>query len=129
MYNTKHLCTYKSSDVFLENDNITDHDKNFIRDALYRNDLLHILNIDEYNEEILDITITELHKKLQMNNDLRKIMSKLASSYMSVDETFGLLILFSFDFLDLTHICISEFIETGTITKENIIKLNNIVFS
>ena len=129
MYNTKHLCTYKSSDVFLESDNITDQDKDFIRNALYRNDLLHILNIDEYNEEILDITITKLHEKLQTNDDFRTLMIKIAASYMSVDETFGLLILFSFDFLDLTHICISEFIETGNITKENIIKLNNIVFS
>ena len=43
---------------------------------------------------------------------------------MTNDEELGMMLLFSYDYMYLTHICISEFIETGTITDENISKLD-----
>jgi hypothetical protein len=43
--------------------------------------------------------------------------------YMRSDEELGMMLLFSYDYMYLTHICISEFIETGNIDDENIGKL------
>jgi amino acid permease len=43
--------------------------------------------------------------------------------YMRSDEELGMMLLFSYDYMYLTHICISEFIETGKISDENIKKL------
>ena len=48
MYNTKYICTYNSDDIFLETDLLTDEEKEFIRDELYREDLLNIFIMNEY---------------------------------------------------------------------------------
>jgi hypothetical protein len=50
-------------------------------------------------------------------------MLKLASNIMSLDEEIGLLFLFSYDYMYLSHICICEFLETGQISQDNISKL------
>ena len=47
MYNTKLVCTYNTSDVFLDSDNITEDEKKFICDTIYRQELLNILGIEE----------------------------------------------------------------------------------
>ena len=44
--------------------------------------------------------------------------------YMTSDEELGMMLLYSYDYMYLTHICISEFIETGKISDENIGKLD-----
>ena len=36
MYNTEMVCTYHSPDVFLEKDNISEKDKQFVRNCLYK---------------------------------------------------------------------------------------------
>jgi hypothetical protein len=51
MYNTKVVCTYNTPEVFLETDDITDDEKAFVRDIIYRQELLDILNIDYENED------------------------------------------------------------------------------
>ena len=52
MYNTKIKCIYHTKEVFKETDTISDSEKEFIRDAIYRQELLDILGISEFNEEI-----------------------------------------------------------------------------
>jgi hypothetical protein len=55
-------------------------------------------------------------------------MNKLAGQFMKADEVFGLMLLFSYDYMYLTHICISELFETGKIDKKNMLNLNSIIF-
>ena len=128
MYNTKCVCTYNTSDIFFEYDNITDEEKEFIRDAIYRQELLNILGMEDYNEKEMDRAINELYERIKENKELKECMLKLASNFMSIDETFGLMILFAYDYMQLTHICISEFLETGKILETNMFKLKSIVF-
>lgn len=47
---------------------------------------------------------------------------------MSTDEELGLMILFAYDYMYLSHICISEYLETGEITEKNIRNLRAIIF-
>ena len=47
---------------------------------------------------------------------------------MSVDEELGLMMLFAYDYMYLSHICISEFLETGKVTDDNIVRLKSLIF-
>jgi translation elongation factor EF-Ts len=135
MYNTKVVCTYNTPEVFLETDNITDDEKTFIRNIIYRQELLNVLDIDnendyEDNEEKISEAIKDLYNKVKDYTCLRKCMVKVTEKhlnvgkYMTSDEELGMMLLFSYDYMYLTHICISEFIETGNIDDENIGKLD-----
>ena len=129
MYNTKHVCIYNSPDVFLESDEVTENEKQFIRDVLYRNDLLSIFELDDYDASIFNNKINELYNTLTNDYAFRQLMNKMTTEYVFADETLGLITLFSFDFLEFTHKCISELIETGKISKKSISNLQNKVFS
>lgn len=128
MYNTKVVCTYNTSEVFLESDNITDDEKGFIRDAIYRQELLNILGMNDLNDKELDSSLHDVFTKIKEQPFLKECMLKLAGHFMSVDEEFGLMIMFSFDYLDSAHTCISEFLETGKISFKNEFKLRSLVF-
>lgn len=134
MYNTKVVCTYNTPEVFLETDDITDDEKTFIRNIIYRQEFLNVLNIDyendhDDNEEKINEAIKELYNRVKDSTCLRKCMVKVVQKhmnlgkYMTSDEELGMMLLFSYDYMYLTHICISEFIETGDINEENIRKL------
>ena len=128
MYNTKIATTYNTSEVFLESDEISEDEKGFIRDTLYRQELLNILGMEQYNDKEMESAITELYQILKNCDELKKCMLKLSSYFMSEDEEFGLMILFSYDYMYLTHICISEYLETNHISEKNIINLKSIIF-
>lgn len=134
MYNTKVECTYNTPEVFLETDNITDDEKTFIRNIIYRQELLNVLDVDyenndEDNEEKISEAIKDLYNRVKDSTCLTKFMVKVVEKhlnvgkYMTGGEELGMMLLYSYDYMYLTHICISEFIETGTISDENIGKL------
>ena len=125
MYNTEYNCTYHS---FLETYEGTDEEKEFMTDILYKTDLLSIFNIEEFKEEDINSAIEEIYEKIKDNVDLKICMLKLANDYMMYDEIFGLMILFSFDYLFYTHICVSELLKTTTISPNNLKMLKENVF-
>jgi len=129
MYNTKYICHYHSSDIFFETetDLITEDEKDFIKNALYRNDMLYIFDIDDFEEEEINSCIKELHDKIQYCNELMELMTFLASKYGSIDKEFGLMLLFTYDYLYLSHPCICDFLENGFISKENLHLLNTAI--
>ena len=125
MYNTKVICSYNTSDVFLETDMITDKDKEFIRDVLYRQELMDIFGLEsEFTELEMENAINELYQNIQNCISLKEPMIKLSRKYMKEDPIFGLMLLFSYDYMYLTHLCISEYLEKGDITKEKMDNLN-----
>ena len=135
MYNTKVECTYNTPEVFLETDDITDDEKMFIRDTIYRQEFLNIFDIDfenddEDNEEKINNALKELYNRIKDCTGFRKCMVKVVEKHMNIgkymtsDEELGLTLLFSYDYMYLTHICISEFIETGKISNDNIGRLD-----
>jgi len=128
MYNTKIVCTYNTPEVFLEEDNVSEEEKGFIRDAIYRQEFLDILGIEDFDDSEMESKIHELYKKVSDNTFLKECMNKLSGQFMSIDCEFGLMIMFSYDYMYLTHICISEFLETGAISEKNIANLRSIIF-
>jgi hypothetical protein len=122
------MCTYNTSEVFLESDEINNSEKDFIRDSLYRQELLNILGIDEFNEDQMNNAIHELYERIKSCIKLKECMTKLAGHFMSEDLELGLMILYAYDYMYLTHTCVSEYLESGEISETNIRKLKSIVF-
>ena len=84
--------------------------------------------MDENNEAQINTAMNEIYNKAKENDELKKCMNKLAGQFMKADEEFGLMLLFSYDYMYLTHICISELFETGKIDEKNMRNLKGIVF-
>jgi hypothetical protein len=127
MYNTKIICTYNSPEVFLECDIIDDEEKKFVRDVIYRQEVLDIFCLNEYDETEMSKCIHELYERIKECKDLKECMLKISGRFMIVDVEIGLMFLFSFDYMYISHICISEYLDTGNISKENLLKLRSIV--
>ena len=109
-------------------DRIRKRKRNFIIDTLYKEDLLNILGINEYNEEQINNAIHELYIRIKDHKTFTIFITKLAGHFMSTDEELGLMILFAYDYLYLSHICISELLETGNISDKNLWNLKSVVF-
>jgi len=128
MYNTKVVCTYNTDEVFLETDEITEEERYFVRDAIYRQEVLDILGMEDYNEKEMTRTVKGLYEKVQTSTELTECALQLARHFMSTDAEFGLMILFAYDYMYLTHICISEYLDTGKISEQNMQKLRDAIF-
>ena len=130
MYDTKFVCTYNNDDIFKGLEHIyimTVKDKEFYQDAYYRYELLSILGLEEYNEKEISEAVADLYEKIKESTELKECMSKLAAKFMSVDEEMGLMMLFAYDYMYLSHICISEFLETGKVSEVNIFRLKSLI--
>lgn len=128
MYNSKFQCRYHKDDVILDTDNVTKNEINFIRNYLYKEDLLNIFYI-EYNEyqEVFGKSISELYKKIKDCEFLKELMKKAASIIFSSDIKDGLCVLYSYDYMYMTHKCVSDYLDTGHISEENIILFKDFI--
>ena len=126
MYDTNYKCIYYKEDLFVESDNLNEENKNMIRDDLYKNDLLNIFMLDEYDDEKISLVLDDLHEKIISNEILKEYMIRFAFNYFMENNTkFSIIFLFSFDSLYLFHPCICDYLVTGSITEINLNKLNS----
>jgi hypothetical protein len=128
MYNTRYSCRYHLPDVFLDNDEVNEKQKNYIRDVLYKEDVLNIFQIDEYNEEVILALIHQIYEKVKEHTGMNECMLQLTRRFMSEDGELGLIILYAYDYLHLTHICVAEYLETNQISDVNMSKLKKELF-
>ena len=127
MYDTKFECRYHREDVFLETDEVTDDEKNFIRNLLYKEDILNIFIIDFNDDfEVFTNVINELYEKIKNFLPFKECMKKMATSIMSEDEQSGLVIMYSYDYMYITHKCVSEYLDTTSLSEENMKLLEKI---
>ena len=111
-YNTKYVCTYSEEDE---------------DDGPYRQDLLNIFGIQEFNEEIINNSLTVLFYTLKQNKRMLTCMKQLASRIISENAELGMVFLYSFSYMEKSHACVSEFLETGNISDKTIELLENII--
>jgi hypothetical protein len=128
MYNTEVICTYNTESIFLEIDELTEHDKEFIMDAVYRQELLNIFDIEDYDDMKIDIAMMNLYENIKGCKELEKSIKKIAGDLYSLDGIIGLMLLFSYDYMYLTHVCVSEFLKTGKVSETNIFNLEKKIF-
>ena len=128
MYNTKIICTYHTDNIFTENDNITDDEKGIIQDIIYRQEFLDIFGIDEYDDIIVMKTLEELYEKIKDSIFFVECLNILSQRIMNTNPIYGLMLMFSWDYMYCAHECISQFIETGEILQESENQLRKLVF-
>jgi hypothetical protein len=127
MYDTKFECRYHRDDVFLDTDQVNENEKDYIRNILYKEDLLNIFYIDYNHEsEIFDKALNELYSKICHCKELMDIMREKSGIVFSNDSKDGLAILYSYDYMYITHKCVSEYLDHGFISQDNIDLLNKI---
>ena len=127
MYDTKFECRYHKDDIFLETDQVNEYEKSFIRNFLYKEDILNIFFIEINDDfDVFANVISELYNRIQHSLPLTQCMKKMAAKIMSEDLQTGLCILYSYDYMYITHKCVSEYLETGTISDENMKLLSEI---
>jgi hypothetical protein len=125
-YNTKYECRYYKEDVILPDDNVTNDEIEYIRNILYQEDFLSIFFIDNEENDInvLSNVVYELYEKIKDNDILKMFMDKAASKIMTEELQLGLCLLYSYDYMYLTHKCVSEYLNTGFISLDSIDNLN-----
>ena len=80
------------------------------------------------DEKEMTRTIKELYDQVQPSREIIECALKLAGHFMSTDAEFGLMILFAYDYMCVTHNCISEYLDSGKISEHNIEKLKDAIF-
>lgn len=130
MYNTKYECRYYKDDVILPDDKVTSEEEDYIRNTLYQEDYLNIFSInygekiDLFEYELISNAISNLYERIQDSDVLKMFMEKAAANLMSEDLQLGLCLLYSYDFMNLTHECVSEYLDTGFISLHNIDRMD-----
>jgi hypothetical protein len=125
MYDTTVVCTYMDDDVILESDGVNDNEASFIRSCIYRQELLNIFCLEEFDESAINKQIFVLYEKVKNMDGFKDL---LTNEFSPDDGLLGFTILYSYDFLHLTHPLICELLETGTIKTTEKLKasiLNN----
>ena len=124
MYNTNYECRYYKNDIILEISKFTDDEKEYIRDIMYKEDLINIFYLKESDSfDCLNDILSNIYEKVKNNLDLKECMALSASRLLSKDEQFGLCILYSYDFMYLAHDCISDYLKSNLIAEDKIKKL------
>ena len=120
MYNTAFECRYHRYDVFIDTDNVTEKEKEFIRNILYKEDLLNVFVID-FNDDFETFVgcVTELYDRLKGSEPFKDCMRRMASTIMSDDEPSGLMLMYSYDHMHITHACVTDYLVNGTLTEES----------
>lgn len=132
MVRTFETCTYHLPEVFLETDQVSEEEKDFIRNCIYRQELLDFFNLEEFDESFLENKIRELYILLVLeekdkDEDNGKVFElfleilQMNFSFFSKEQCFSLL--FSFDFFWLTQLCLKDYFETGIISQPICTKL------
>jgi hypothetical protein len=122
MYNTQvSLTYYDDSILFLETDELLETEKDFIRNVVYRQEFLDIFDLDDFEE---NNTIKELYKKLENCKELIECMKMVSIKTIKEDNSeLGLSILFSYQYMHLTHLCVSDYLNTRHLNLINLNKL------
>ena len=127
-YNTSYICKYNNNILSKEEeDKLNENEKYFVTDSLYRNDVLNIFRLEEFDEEKINNCINKIYEKIKNYDELKPILKKLAGFFFSEDCELGMLLMFSYDYLEHAHPCMCEFLETGKISHDKINKLKDII--
>ena len=109
-------------DVFVETDDVNDSEKQFIRDCIYRQDLLNIFGLEIFDESVINKNIDKVYNKIKTNPDILKCMSTIGQQ-LDVENNTSFMILYSFDYMYLTHDCVCELLDIGEISSKTINQL------
>ena len=115
--------TYHTNEVFLETDEVTEDEKKFIRNCIYRQELLNLFDLEDFDEVLMNQRMSLLYKKIELDPDFQVILEKLQDTYFLPSKEDCFTLLFSFDYLYITHLCFCDLFESGKIEEEHKLSL------
>lgn len=146
-YDTSYVCTYHTNDIYsninviekinneldndgldndgLDNDELdinqlTDYDKEFISDAVYRQEFLNILNLEDYDDKLVMERMHMIYNLVKDYKPFKECIDAAVKTFIYADDIAGLMILFSYYNMHLTHLCLSEFINHGHMSETHL---------
>jgi hypothetical protein len=123
-YKCDFLCTYK----LLENQENEENEDSDCANLCYQTQLLQALNMKNYDDFIITKNIEALYFFLKDNNEVVSLLLALKEKYKASSMAFFIenelalfQLLFSYDYFDIFHKCLSKYIITKTQTTDLII--------
>jgi hypothetical protein len=130
MYNTLATCTYnKEDEIFLETDDITSFEKEFIQNVIYRQELMDIFELEEYDNTLFQERLHNVYERVKTYAPFHPCILSACATIQSTDEEMGWIVLFSYDYLSYTHACICEYFIDGQMSEETMHSLKNALSS
>ena len=124
MYNSNYTCFYNDDNkIFPPDHSLSLEDRYEIKDLIYKEDLLNVFGLQEFDEQQINNEISKLYEDVSEWEELYPILEKLASKLMSTDREIGFLILFSYGYFFITHQILSEYCNNHRIDKDKIKEL------
>jgi hypothetical protein len=138
MYNTKMICTYFYYDTELKkkipsgwmNLNLEVEQQNAdICDLIYQTDYLQIFGLVEFDYNVINAEMKKIYENdgVKSNTTFQECMKKVANMFLSEDLELGFMVLFSYDYLFATHLCICDIMEYGSIQEKHLELLSNLL--
>jgi len=140
VYNTKMICTYYYYDpelkkkipkeLIVSNLDFVEEQDDDICDLIYQTDYLQIFGVVEFDYKTINTEMKRIYETdgVKTNARLQECMKKVANMFLSEDLELGFMALFSYDYLFLTHLCICDVLENGSIQEKHLNLLTNLVF-
>ena len=72
-----------------------------------------------YEENAMSKGLDAIYEKTKDVADFKKIYEISAGFMLSNDPNIGLAVIFSYDYFALFHLCLVDFLKTGSVTREN----------
>ena len=73
-----------------------------------------------FDEDVINKKVRDLFVILKNNDGLLFCMKEISKKSIFSNEEIGLMMFFSFDYMYLSHPCISEYIKTGSVSETNL---------
>ena len=122
-------CTYNLDDIFLETDIITDQEKDFIRNCIYRQELLNTFGLEDFDEKILESVVRELYILVEKEQIFSTFIEILLNNFPLTKEEECFMVLFSFDYFYITLECLKDYFKNKSISFQNYDYLSKSLYS
>jgi len=125
------ICTYYYYDVELKkkipcelmNMNlIVEQQPDDICDLIYQTDYLQLFGLVEFDYNVINAEMKKIYETdgVKTNVRLQECIKKAANMFLTEDLELGFMVLFSYDYLFVTHLCICDVLENGSIQEKHL---------
>lgn len=123
-----HKITYIDADLIQKFNIQNDEEETQFRNVIYNYDLLMILKMEDFLEDIINEKIKKLHDAMIKHEEINCIIMIIREAFGLEDTTLAFMMLFSYGNLHLFYPCICDFFETGNISINKLELLKNNIF-
>jgi len=93
MYDITYKCTYNNAECSEQT-------------IVYQKDMLGIFGLKEFDDNAINKCVEEIYEKIKERDEFQECMKKGSNKFLTEDPITGFMVMFSFDFMYITHMCI-----------------------